>query len=80
MTEMGDVRTYQGYYTSLEGVTTLRKCTYVATGIPTGPKPRGTEEDKTKALELLALGVSKQRIVRDTGLSLYMVRKLSLRK
>jgi hypothetical protein len=70
---MADVRTYRGYYTSLDGVTSLKTCTYIATGIP-----RGTQEDKDKALELLAQGMMQKDVVKETGLSTYMVRKLKL--
>jgi hypothetical protein len=77
---MTEVHTYQYFFISPSGAKLVKEKKYIPNGKPTGVKPRGTEEDKTKALELLALGVSKQRIVRDTGLSLYMVRKLSLQK
>jgi hypothetical protein len=75
---MTEVHTYQSLYTNPSGVTSVKTTKYTPTGKPRGFAARGTEEDKTKALELLALGVPKQRVVKETGLSTYMVRKLKL--
>jgi hypothetical protein len=75
---MTEVHTYQSYHINKRGGVEFKTSSYTPTGIPRGFKARGTQEDKDRALELLAQGMMQKDVVKETGLSTYMVRKLKL--
>jgi hypothetical protein len=76
--KMGEVRIYKAIYINPKGVKEIKTRKYIATGKPRGFTARGGESGKLKALELLSQGMMQKDVVKETGLSTYMVRKLKL--